>query len=45
MRFILLLPFENSPDVPTSVQNANDTQGVRLNDVKDEDVFESSYRP
>ena len=45
MRLVVLLPFENSLDVPTPMQNPNDAQGVRLNDVEDEDVFEAFYGP
>jgi hypothetical protein len=40
-----LLPFENSLDVPQSVQNANDAQGVRLHKVKIRMLFESFYNP
>jgi hypothetical protein len=45
MRFITLLVSENLFEVPPSVQNTNDTEGVRLNNVEDQDVFETFYTP
>lgn len=44
-RFIVFLPFEDFLEIALPMQNANDVQGVRLNNVEDQDIFKSFYRP
>ncbi len=45
MRFVALLALKNPLEVSPSVQNANDTEGVRPNNIEDQDIFEAFYTP
>jgi hypothetical protein len=44
-RLNVFLPFEDSLEITLSMQNANDARYVRLNNVENQDVFKSFYRP
>lgn len=41
-RSISLFPPKDFPDVPSSMQHANDAQGIGLNNVENEHVFEAA---
>ncbi len=44
-RWIGLLTLQNFVDVSFAMQNAHDTQGAGMDDVKDQEVFKALYGP